>query len=65
MLSNLNFGRVLSRKTLSRALACTALIIISKTSCFAQVDTILMNNQKIACSVKEVTPDAVKYTYPG
>lgn len=33
--------------------------------CYAQTDTIVLNNQKIACSVKEVTPDAVKYTFPG
>jgi hypothetical protein len=24
-----------------------------------------MNNKKIACSVKEITPDAIKFTYPG
>lgn len=31
----------------------------------AQVDTIVTNNSKIACNVKEITPDAVKFTYPG
>ncbi|HXB10816.1 MAG TPA: hypothetical protein VNZ45_02435, partial [Bacteroidia bacterium] len=29
------------------------------------LDTIYMNNEKIACNVKEVTEDAVKYIYPG
>jgi len=29
------------------------------------MDTIVINNQKTACSVKEITPDAVKYTYPN
>ncbi|MCJ8210972.1 hypothetical protein MUY27_14735 [Mucilaginibacter sp. RS28] len=43
------------------AIAC---ILISATA-FAQVDTVYSNNQKIACVVKEITPDAVKYTYPG
>lgn len=33
--------------------------------CFGQTDTIFLNNEKIACSVKEITPDAVKYAYPG
>jgi hypothetical protein len=31
----------------------------------AQVDTIYTNGEKIACSVKEITPDAVKYAYLG
>lgn len=34
-------------------------------ACIAQTDTIVLNNQKIACTVKEITPDAVKYSYPG
>lgn len=36
--------------------------------CFAQsdtMDTIFMNNEKVVCSVKEVSEDAVKYVYPG
>lgn len=41
------------------------LVAITTTACFAQTDTVYTNNQKIACSVKEVTPDAVKYTFPG
>lgn len=31
----------------------------------AQVDTIYTNSEKIACSIKEVTPDAVQFVYPG
>jgi hypothetical protein len=43
----------------------TAFFVGLSTLSFAQVDTVVSNNQKIACSIKEVTPDAVKYTYPG
>jgi hypothetical protein len=31
------------------------------TVCFGQSDTIFFNNEKIVCSIKEITPDAVKY----
>lgn len=31
----------------------------------AQIDTVISNNQRIPCTIKEITPDAVKYTYPG
>jgi len=41
------------------------LIVGSLLHCYAQTDTVVINNQKIACSVKEITPDAVKYTFPG
>ncbi|WP_295771926.1 DUF4156 domain-containing protein [uncultured Mucilaginibacter sp.] len=29
------------------------------------LDTIYLNNQKLACNVKEVLPDAVRYAFPG
>jgi len=45
--------------------AVLLLTLTTLTYCQAQVDTIVINNQKTACSVKEVTPDAVKFTYPG
>lgn len=32
---------------------------------FSQQDTIVTNNEVIICSVKEITSDAVKFTYPG
>jgi hypothetical protein len=32
---------------------------------FGQVDTIFSNNQKIGCTIKEITTDAVKFSYPG
>jgi len=32
---------------------------------FSQQDTIVTNNEKIICSVKEITSDAVKFSYPG
>jgi hypothetical protein len=38
---------------------------IAISSCYAQMDTVIVNNEKIACSVKEITPDAIKYTFPG
>ena len=39
-------------------------------NCFSQtssgaLDTIYMNNDRIACNIKEVDEDAVKYVYPG
>ena len=40
------------------------LALVSLTVC-AQTDTIFSNAEKIACSVKEITPDAVKFSYPG
>lgn len=39
-------------------------VIISNCG-YAQTDTVIIANQKISCSVKEITPDAIKYTYPG
>ena len=33
--------------------------------CFAQTDTIYTNNEKISCSVKQVTSDAINFVYPG
>ncbi|MBF0597347.1 hypothetical protein [Faecalibacter rhinopitheci] len=32
---------------------------------FAQMDTIYSNNEKLAINVKEITEDAVKFTYPN
>ena len=32
---------------------------------FAQTDTIVSNNEKIPCLIKEITTDAVKYSYLG
>jgi hypothetical protein len=43
----------------------TAIAIALTTYCFGQTDTIFSNNEKISCSVKEITPEAVKYTFPG
>ncbi len=34
-------------------------------NCIAQTDTVYTNTDKISCTVKEVTPDAVKFIYPG
>ena len=38
---------------------------IIASSVFSQSDTIYTNNEKIICSIKEVTPDAIKFIYPN
>lgn len=43
----------------------TLIAVVLTTFSFCQTDTIITNNQKISCSVKEITPDAVKYTFIG
>lgn len=43
----------------------TSIAVALTTLCFGQTDTIYSNNEKISCSVKEITPDAVKYTFQG
>lgn len=42
-----------------------ALLILSVRICFAQVDTLYSLNSKIPCLVKEITPELVKYSFPG
>ncbi|HSN49669.1 MAG TPA: hypothetical protein VLR52_00460 [Bacteroidales bacterium] len=49
------------RKLLFAALTMVTLPLMS----FSQSDTIYTNNGKIVCSVKEITPEAVKFTYPN
>ncbi|WP_413670865.1 hypothetical protein ACEN9X_13545 [Mucilaginibacter sp. Mucisp86] len=56
-----NFRPLPLFKIFTLAILFTASSLTSK----AQVDTIISNNAKIACNVKEITPDAVKYSYPG
>jgi hypothetical protein len=41
------------------------LLLLATSICHAQSDTIFSNNQKIPCTVKEITPEAVKYVYEG
>jgi hypothetical protein len=60
----MNIKKTYSASVKSICATC-AIIIGSLTYCNAQSDTVVINNQKIACSVKEITPDAVKYTFPG
>ena len=43
----------------------TFLFAIVSWSVYAQTDSIYTNNEKFACTVKELTQDAVKYVYPG
>lgn len=45
-------------------LLISALTILT-LNCIAQTDTIYTNTDKISCSIKEVTQDAVKFIYPG
>ncbi|MFD2872868.1 hypothetical protein ACFS5N_10345 [Mucilaginibacter ximonensis] len=52
-------------KNLKKGIALMALFQLGVLSAHAQVDTVYSNNQKIACTVKEITPDAVKYIFPG
>jgi hypothetical protein len=40
-------------------------VLLCSKICLAQTDTIFSNNEKTACNVKEVTQDAVKFTYPN
>ena len=54
-----------SKKISKILLASICLLFLSVTASNAQTDTIYVNNQKISCSVKEIAPDAVKYTFPG
>ena len=57
---------MLTRSYLSQIFACSFLLFFMATTLgYSQTDTLYANNQKIACSVKEITPDAVKYTFPG
>jgi hypothetical protein len=42
----------------------TSIFIAFATFCSGQTDTIFSNNEKIPCSVIEITQEAVKFTYP-
>lgn len=64
----LNIPNHINMTTLSKPHFLKIFVIFSffaTTASYAQMDTVYTNNQKIACSVKEVTPDAIKYTFPG
>src|SRR5471030_2934650 len=56
---------VMFKSTLTKFVVIALLLITATIRRYAQVDTVIVNNQKIACSVKEITPDAIKYTFPG
>jgi len=43
----------------------TSIAVILSTLCFGQTDTIFSNSEKIPCIIKEITPEAVKYAFPG
>jgi len=49
---------------MKRMLSALIGICISTLS-FGSIDTIITNNNKIPCNVREITPDAVKYSYEG
>ena len=40
-------------------------MLLSFNMAYSQQDTIVTNNEKIVCSIKEITSDAVRYSYPG
>ena len=42
----------------------TLLFLMISFGAFAQLDTIYTNSNKIPCTVKKITPDAVEYVYP-
>jgi hypothetical protein len=65
MISSLSINCISVGKRLKYTTFIVLFFLAKDVTCFAQVDTILINNQKIACSIKEVTPDAVRYTYTG
>ena len=47
-------------------LICTIVfMLVCFEMAYSQQDTIFTNNDKIICSVKELTADAVKFSYPG
>lgn len=56
--------KTLFSSQLKTILYSIALMFLAKTS-YAQTDTVFTNTQKIACVVKEITPEVVKYVYPG
>jgi hypothetical protein len=41
------------------------LLLSAVSFSYAQTDTVFTNTQKIACVIKEVSPDVIKYTNPG
>ncbi|MDR6945058.1 hypothetical protein [Mucilaginibacter pocheonensis] len=67
MISNLKGRTCLNSNLSSLAKALSFTIFLTSLSFLAnaQMDTVYANNTKIACTIKEVTPDAVKYTFPG
>lgn len=49
----------------SKTLLVLSTLLGSSLFCSAQTDTLVINNEKISCSVSEITVDAVKFKYPG
>ena len=49
---------------MKKAIILIFLLCISLANYAQKSDTIFTNNEKIICSVKEITPDAIKFTYP-
>ncbi len=49
---------------MKQALLIALTFLISKSG-FAQYDTLFLNNEKIPCIVREITADAVRYSFPG
>lgn len=53
------------RKVIKTLILMLFLFAATAHKSYSQTDTVYINNKKIACSVKEITPDAIKFTYPG
>ena len=61
-----NYYNLSSLKEYFLKISLIAILLLANASIsYAQVDTLVSNNQKIPCYIKEVTPDAVRYSYPG
>ncbi len=41
------------------------LLTVLSIQAFSQIDTVFTNGKKIPCNVKEITPDAIKFSYVG
>jgi hypothetical protein len=54
-----------NQKFISINLFILLFLLCSTSLCIGQIDTVVINNHKIGCIVKEITPEAVKYSFPG
>lgn len=55
----------LSISVMQYAFSIISLILYLNCHCYSQSDTIYLENKKIVCTVREVTNDSIKFTYPN